>query len=66
MKGSKALVVQHDMEDMFIGEDRTKYVGIDPNAMLVAHLEDGRLKAEILMHRIWRNLEDRSCRLLKD
>ena len=43
----RALVAQDEMEDMFIGEDLLKRLGMDPHEILAARLEEGTMEAEI-------------------
>jgi len=47
IRGLRALVAQDEMEDMLIGEDLLKCLGIDPHEILAARLEEGTLEAEI-------------------
>jgi hypothetical protein len=47
IRSLRALVAQDEMEDMFIGEDLLKCLGIDPHEILAARLEEGTLEAEI-------------------
>ena len=43
----RALVALDEMEDVLIGEDLLKCLGIDPHEILAARLEEGTLEAEI-------------------
>jgi hypothetical protein len=47
IRSLSALVAQDEMEDMLIGEDLLKCLGIDPHEILAARLEEGTLEAEI-------------------
>ena len=47
IRSLRALVAQDEMEDMLIGEDLLKCLGIDPHEILAARLEEGTLEAEI-------------------
>ena len=47
IRSLRALVPQNEMEDMLIGEDLLKCLGIDPHEILAARLEKGTLETEI-------------------
>jgi len=47
VKSLRALVAQDEMEDMLIGEDLLKCLGIDPHEILASRLEEGTLEADI-------------------
>jgi len=47
IRSLRALAAQDEMEDMLIGEDLLKCLGIDPHEILAARLEEGTLEAEI-------------------
>jgi len=47
IRSLEALVAQDEMEDMLIGEDLLKCLGIDPHEILATRLEEGTLEAEI-------------------
>ena len=42
-----ALIAQDEMEEMIVGEDFLKSLGIDPHEILAAQLENETLEAEI-------------------
>jgi len=47
IRSLRALAAQDEMEDMLIGEDLLKCLGIDPHEILAARLEEGTLEAGI-------------------
>ena len=47
IRSLRALVAQDEMEDMLIGEDLLKCLGVDPHEIFAARLEEGTLEVEI-------------------
>jgi len=47
IRSLRALVAQDEMEDMLIGGDLLKSLGLNPHEILAARLEEGTLEAEI-------------------
>jgi len=47
IRSLRALVAQDEMEDILIGEDLLKCLGVEPHEMFADRLEEGILEAEI-------------------